>query len=161
MLPMSMLPIANGDERDGRDGRDRRDGQDARRMSRSSRMSRMSRAKRREGLGERVALLRYARPRTLGAAKDRRCRSGGDLRRPTKSRPGARPTAANRRQAIRHAAGFVVARSAVISLDRGRYSRFFPQSKEISSQCFLGVNQSVIQIESVNVENCSFLLHSR
>ena len=35
------------------------------------------------------------------------------MRRPTKSRPGARPTAANRRQAIRHAAGFVVARSAV------------------------------------------------
>jgi hypothetical protein len=34
------------------------------------------------------------------------------LRRPTKSRPGAGPTAANRRKAIRHAAGFVVARSA-------------------------------------------------
>ena len=33
------------------------------------------------------------------------------LRRPTKSRPGARPTATNRRQAIRHVAGFVVARS--------------------------------------------------
>ena len=37
------------------------------------------------------------------------------LRRPTKSRPGARPTAANRRQAIRHAARFVVARSATPS----------------------------------------------
>ena len=34
------------------------------------------------------------------------------LRRPTKSRPGARPTAADRRQAIRHVAGFVVARNA-------------------------------------------------
>ena len=34
------------------------------------------------------------------------------LRRPTKSGPGARPTAANRRQAIRHAAEFVVARRA-------------------------------------------------
>ena len=40
------------------------------------------------------------------------------LRRPTKSRPGARPTAANRRQAIRHAAGFVVARSATPSVRR-------------------------------------------
>ena len=37
------------------------------------------------------------------------------LRRPTKSRPGARPPTANRRQAIRHAAGFVVARSATPS----------------------------------------------
>ena len=37
------------------------------------------------------------------------------LRRPTKSMPGARSTAANRRQAIRHAAGFVVARSATPS----------------------------------------------
>ena len=37
------------------------------------------------------------------------------LRRPTKSRPGARPTAANRRQAIRHADGFVVARSAALA----------------------------------------------